>query len=126
MSKIQNNSMTTRVYINESSSGSSNNKLSDIFTSQGYDYVKYKKEAEGTNSSISIEPIDESRMAQAVRLNEMILKHSRDAHLVVTNLPRAKGVVASDFMEYVNVITEGLDYVLLLRGSGSEVVTTFA
>ena len=41
------------------------------------------------------------------------------------NLPRAKGVVPTDFMEYVEVLTEGLSLVLLLRGSGEEVVTTF-
>ena len=71
------------------------------------------------------ESIDSSRMEQAVRMNLLIVTHSHCAKVVVMNLPRAKKVVPTDFMEYVEVLTENLDCVLLLRGNGAEVVTTY-
>ena len=97
--------------------------LSDIFKNlPDYDpdtIVGYKSETTATKP----EEIDAERMEHAIRLREKVMEHSSKAALVVMNLPRAKGVLPTDFMEYVEVLTEGLDNVLLIRGSGQEVVT---
>jgi potassium/chloride transporter 4/5/6 len=70
--------------------------------------------------------IDESRMRTAVALNSVMLERSKNAGLVVCNLPLMRSVDhESDFCGYVEVMLEGLDSVLMVRGSGAEVVTTY-
>ena len=95
------------------------------------------------------------RMHTAVKLNEVIVQRSNDAQLVVLNLPtppkesRQSGgsnckccvaVVVHNFqlvshfflslsrtdMEFLEVLTEGLDRVLMVKGSGREVVTIYS
>ncbi|CAG0921950.1 unnamed protein product [Notodromas monacha] len=70
------------------------------------------------------------RMHTAVRLNEVIVNRSHDAKLVVINLPSppkaAKGDSDANYMEFLEVLTEGLDKVLLVRGGGREVITIYS
>ncbi|CAF3422979.1 unnamed protein product [Rotaria sp. Silwood1] len=70
------------------------------------------------------------KMHSAVRLNEQIKERSRDAKLVLINLPspptKQSTLAAYSYMEYVDVLTEGLDRLLLMRGSGREVITIFS
>ncbi|PAA54502.1 hypothetical protein BOX15_Mlig032144g1 [Macrostomum lignano] len=67
------------------------------------------------------------RMHSAVQLNEILKKKSAGASLVVLNMPGPNAVPdpTRDFhyMEYLEALTEGLERVLLVRGSGREVVT---
>ncbi|XP_041376452.1 solute carrier family 12 member 4-like isoform X1 [Gigantopelta aegis] len=68
------------------------------------------------------------RMHTAVRLNEHIVEKSHDAQLVILNLPAPPKHTAGDenYMEYLEVLTEGLERVLMVRGSGREVITIYS
>ena len=69
------------------------------------------------------------KMHSAVRLNQQIRDRSRDAKLVLINLPSPPShtsLTAYSYMEYVDALTEGLDRLLLMRGSGREVITIFS
>jgi len=70
--------------------------------------------------------VDEARMKTAVAFNRCILQHSKKSELVVTNLPLMRSVEhATDFCGYVEVMLEGVECALLVRGAGQEVVTTY-
>uniref|UniRef100_A0A8C3CRR7 Solute carrier family 12 member 7 n=1 Tax=Cairina moschata TaxID=8855 RepID=A0A8C3CRR7_CAIMO len=68
------------------------------------------------------------RMHTAVKLNGVVLNKSQHAQLVLLNMPgppkNRKG--DENYMEFLEVLTEGLDRVLLVRGSGREVITIYS
>lgn len=68
------------------------------------------------------------RMHTAVKLNGVVLSRSRGAQLVLLNMPGPPRNRQGDenYMEFLEVLTEGLDRVLLVRGSGREVVTIYS
>ncbi|CAH0562337.1 unnamed protein product [Brassicogethes aeneus] len=70
------------------------------------------------------------RMHTAVKLNEVIVSRSHDAQLVVLNLPGppkdTKVERESNYMEFLEVLTEGLEKVLMVRGGGQEVITIYS
>ena len=70
------------------------------------------------------------KMHSAVRLNQQIRARSQKAKLVLINLPspptEQTNLAAYSYMEYVEALTEGLDRLLLMRGSGREVITIFS
>ncbi|KAJ8980702.1 hypothetical protein NQ317_019195, partial [Molorchus minor] len=70
------------------------------------------------------------RMHTAVRLNEVIVHRSHDAQLVILNLPGppkdTKMEKESNYMEFLEVLTEGLEKVLMVRGGGQEVITIYS
>lgn len=68
------------------------------------------------------------RMHTAVRLNEVIIQKSHEAQLVILNLPAPPKTEAGElnYMEFLEVLTEGLDRVLMVRGSGTEVITIYS
>ncbi|KAJ8918735.1 hypothetical protein NQ315_015055 [Exocentrus adspersus] len=70
------------------------------------------------------------RMHTAVRLNEVIVNRSHDAQLVILNLPGppkdTKMERESNYMEFLEVLTEGLERVLMVRGGGQEVITIYS
>uniref|UniRef100_A0A8C3WJR5 Solute carrier family 12 member 7 n=1 Tax=Catagonus wagneri TaxID=51154 RepID=A0A8C3WJR5_9CETA len=68
------------------------------------------------------------RMHTAVKLNGVVLDKSRDAQLVLLNMPGPPRNRQGDenYMEFLEVLTEGLNRVLLVRGSGREVVTIYS
>uniref|UniRef100_A0A8D0PBX0 Solute carrier family 12 member 7 n=1 Tax=Sus scrofa TaxID=9823 RepID=A0A8D0PBX0_PIG len=68
------------------------------------------------------------RMHTAVKLNGVILDKSQDAQLVLLNMPGPPRNRQGDenYMEFLEVLTEGLNRVLLVRGSGREVVTIYS
>ena len=70
--------------------------------------------------------VDESVKAAAT-LNGLFKLHSFNANLIVTNMPRIEGIgPAKSFFEYIDTLCDKLDNVLLVRGSGAEVITTYA
>lgn len=79
---------------------------------------------------ISLKP-DQSnvrRMHTAVKLNEVIVNRSHDARLVLLNMPGPPRNTDGDenYMEFLEVLTEGLERVLLVRGGGREVITIYS
>lgn len=61
----------------------------------------------------------------AVLLNRNILEFSAGARLVVTNLPLVADMHASEVLQYVEAVGEGIAPLLMIRGSGVEVVTQY-
>jgi len=70
-------------------------------------------------------------MHTAVKLNEAIVSRSHDAKLVILNLPGPPKTLNSEdsdysYMEFLEVLTEGLERVLMVRGGGREVITIYS
>ncbi|GMT23547.1 hypothetical protein PFISCL1PPCAC_14844, partial [Pristionchus fissidentatus] len=67
------------------------------------------------------------KMHTAVKLNELMRSHSMESQLVVVNLPGAPSTEGESFyMEFIEALTESLHRVLLVRGTGAEVVTIYS
>ncbi|XP_064231904.1 solute carrier family 12 member 7 isoform X4 [Aotus nancymaae] len=68
------------------------------------------------------------RMHTAVKLNGVVLSKSQDAQLVLLNMPGPPKNRQGDenYMEFLEVLTEGLNRVLLVRGGGREVITIYS
>ncbi|XP_067330800.1 solute carrier family 12 member 7-like isoform X2 [Channa argus] len=86
------------------------------------DMFNMKPEWENLNQS------NVRRMHTAVRLNEAVVKKSRNSHLVLLNMPGPPKNKKGDenYMEFLEVLMEGLDRVLLVRGGGREVITIYS
>ncbi|XP_011334545.1 solute carrier family 12 member 4 isoform X1 [Ooceraea biroi] len=73
---------------------------------------------------------DVKRMHTSLKLNEVIRKMSSEAQLVILNLPGpprdTRMERESSYMEFLEVLTEGLERVLMVRGSGREVITIYS
>ncbi|XP_066483022.1 solute carrier family 12 member 6 isoform X2 [Tiliqua scincoides] len=88
------------------------------------------KTLEGFQDLLNMRP-DQSnvrRMHTAVKLNEVIVNKSHEAKLVLLNMPGPPRNPDGDenYMEFLEVLTEGLERVLLVRGGGSEVITIYS
>ncbi|XP_068092571.1 solute carrier family 12 member 7 isoform X2 [Hyperolius riggenbachi] len=68
------------------------------------------------------------RMHTAVKLNEIVVNRSQYAQLVLLNMPGPPKNKQGDenYMEFLEVLTEGLNRVLLVRGGGREVITIYS
>ncbi|KAM4720919.1 solute carrier family 12 member 4 isoform 1-T1 [Rhinophrynus dorsalis] len=98
---------------------------------------KYNGERKGRNNAaehfrelVNIKPnhFNVRRMHTAVKLNEVIVTKSHDAKLVLLNMPGPPKNQDGDenYMEFLEVLTEGLERVLLVRGGGREVITIYS
>ncbi|KAJ7563353.1 hypothetical protein O6H91_03G106500 [Diphasiastrum complanatum] len=66
-----------------------------------------------------------SQSYSAKALNELIVEHSRDAQLVLLNLPdHYQGMQPCEYMEYCESLTKGLERVILVSGTGKELWAT--
>ncbi|XGW13283.1 hypothetical protein V3C99_013708 [Haemonchus contortus] len=66
------------------------------------------------------------KMNTAVRLNHVINESSPNSQLVLLNLPRPpkhRTTFQHNYMVYLDVLTENLQRVLFVGGSGKEVVS---
>jgi len=103
------------------------NHLTENATAPGQNHKRgeYK-----TMDSITPENHNVRRMHTAVKLNEAIVAKSHDAKLVILNLPGPPKIVGKDkdcsYMEFLEVLTEGLERVLMVRGGGREVITIYS
>lgn len=86
------------------------------------DMFNMKPEWENLNQS------NVRRMHTAVKLNEVVVKKSKDSELVLLNMPGPPKNKKGDenYMEFLEVLMEGLDRVLLVRGGGREVITIYS
>lgn len=68
------------------------------------------------------------RMNTAVKLNEIVKQKSGDSQLIVVNLPAPPDNTDEwlNYMEFLDVLTDGVDKVLMVRGGGYEVVTIYS
>eukprot|EP00049_Salpingoeca_infusionum_P011376 m.197903 g.197903 ORF g.197903 m.197903 type:complete len:1056 (+) comp14912_c0_seq1:122-3289(+) len=90
-------------------------------------------QASRTRSPTSSEEDDAlRRMNTSVKLNRIIKEHSVDAKLILVNLPGAPDqaltgpAAAMKYLDYLEVLTEGLNRVVMVRGGGREVITIFS
>lgn len=103
-------------------------------TKRSIQHEDKKSERPSTDAHLEIKSRpDESnvkKMHTAVKLNEVIVNKSVDAQLVIMNLPGPpkdlKHGRESNYMEYLEVLTEGLERVLMVRGGGREVITIYS
>ncbi|XP_066579443.1 solute carrier family 12 member 7 isoform X3 [Amia ocellicauda] len=86
------------------------------------DLFNMKPEWENLNQS------NVRRMHTAVKLNEVVVNKSQEAHLVLLNMPGPPKNREGDenYMEFLEVLMEGLNRVLLVRGGGREVITIYS
>ncbi|CAM9537728.1 unnamed protein product [Choristocarpus tenellus] len=69
--------------------------------------------------------VDKHRLVTAVLLNKNMSEHSAKARLVVTNLPLVKDMQPSEVLQYVEAVGKGIAPLLMIRGTGVEVVTQY-
>uniref|UniRef100_A0A8C7JSE6 Solute carrier family 12 member 7 n=1 Tax=Oncorhynchus kisutch TaxID=8019 RepID=A0A8C7JSE6_ONCKI len=86
------------------------------------DLFNMKPEWESLNQS------NVRRMHTAVKLNEVVVNKSQGAQLVLLNMPGPPKTKGGDenYMEFLEVLMDGLDRVLLVRGGGREVITIYS
>ncbi|KAJ3611564.1 hypothetical protein NHX12_021579 [Muraenolepis orangiensis] len=86
------------------------------------DLFNMKPEWESLNQS------NVRRMHTAVKLNEVVVNKSQGAHLVLLNMPGPPRNRGGDenYMEFLEVLLEGLNRVMLVRGGGREVITIYS
>ncbi|KAM8822681.1 solute carrier family 12 member 7 isoform 1-T1 [Spinachia spinachia] len=86
------------------------------------DLFNMKPEWESLNQS------NVRRMHTAVKLNEIVVNKSQGAQLVLLNMPGPPRNRGGDenYMEFLEVLLEGLNRVLLVRGGGREVITIYS
>nr|XP_006011095.1 PREDICTED: solute carrier family 12 member 4 [Latimeria chalumnae] len=107
-------------------------KIQMTWTKDKYDSERQNKNnaVENFRELISIKPnkFNVRRMHTAVKLNEAIVARSHDARLVLLNMPGPPKNPGGDenYMEFLEVLTEGLERVLLVRGGGREVITIYS
>ncbi|XP_053714622.1 solute carrier family 12 member 7 isoform X5 [Synchiropus splendidus] len=68
------------------------------------------------------------RMHTAIKLNEVVVNRSQGAQLVLLNMPGPPKNRGGDenYMEFLEVLLEGLNRALLVRGGGREVITIYS
>ncbi|XP_044194976.1 solute carrier family 12 member 7 isoform X1 [Thunnus albacares] len=99
---------------NRNREGNANVAVRDLFN--------MKPEWESLNQS------NVRRMHTAIKLNEVVVNKSQGAHLVLLNMPGPPRNRGGDenYMEFLEVLLEGLNRVLLVRGGGREVITIYS
>ncbi|XP_050314545.1 solute carrier family 12 member 6 isoform X3 [Anthonomus grandis grandis] len=80
--------------------------------------------------SFSLEADTLRRLHTAMRLNETIRSMSKDSQLVILNLPSPpKNPIPGRqtyYLDFLEVLSEGMEKVLMVRGGGQEVITIYS
>lgn len=127
------NTASHAVVVTRTQAPSTPDKVQMTWTKEKLIAEKYKNKEPGVSGFkdlFSLKPNQSNvrRMHTAVKLNGVVLSRSRGAQLVLLNMPGPPRNRQGDenYMEFLEVLTEGLDRVLLVRGSGREVVTIYS
>ncbi|XP_030748646.1 solute carrier family 12 member 6 isoform X3 [Sitophilus oryzae] len=82
------------------------------------------------DESVSLEADTLRRVHTAMRLNETIRSMSKDSQLVILNLPSPpkspKPGKQTYYLDFLEVLSEGMEKVLMVRGGGQEVITIYS
>uniref|UniRef100_A0A7I4YLA9 Amino acid permease-associated region domain containing protein n=1 Tax=Haemonchus contortus TaxID=6289 RepID=A0A7I4YLA9_HAECO len=85
-----------------------------------------KKEKTMKEKLLALDRTKVHKMHTAVRLNELIIEHSLNSQLVLLNLPKPprgrEGL--DDYIHYLEVLSDKINRVIFVRGTGKEVITT--
>lgn len=66
----------------------------------------------------------EEKIESARKINEIILNRSKEASLVITNLPPIlEGQKAEEYLSFCSTLTENITRVLFIQNSSKEVLT---
>ncbi|KAK0073612.1 hypothetical protein PV325_009493, partial [Microctonus aethiopoides] len=115
--------------LNSSASPKPENKEKNEKETKESDTANQSDGSTTTNTRPPLKPDEDDvrRMHTAVKLNEVIVNKSHDAQLVILNLPGpprdTRMERESNYMEFLEVLTEGLEKVLMVHGAGREVIT---
>ena len=69
--------------------------------------------------------VGEGKMLVAINFNRILREHSKKSKLVVTNMPLLSRMSANDAIVYIDTMCQDIEPVLLVRGSGEEVISTY-
>lgn len=102
--------------------------LGEVFASDCYEEGQLGgMEVGHLNNNTHFTHSDDDGIQAASVLNEMVRRESREANLVVTNLPFIrKDHDSEEYFKFLHTACEGIDNVMLVRGSGAEVITAYA
>ncbi|KAF7637866.1 hypothetical protein Mgra_00002569 [Meloidogyne graminicola] len=99
------------------------------FIQKTFEGIDENQDTLNNSDQISLKNIDDvkiKKMSSAVRLNQVILEYSTESQLVLLSLPKPpKSIKAlvENYLAYVEALTEGLPRIMLIGGSGQEVIT---
>jgi spore germination cell wall hydrolase CwlJ-like protein len=66
----------------------------------------------------------EEKQESAKQINELIIERSKEASLVITNLPPIlKGQSSHEYLKFCTLMTEGIQRLLFIQNSSKEVLT---
>jgi len=88
-------------------------------TSPSFRYRQEKLQRKSSNAARQ-----SKRMDTATYLNKKVLEKSKDADLIVLNLPLSRSTPTEEFVQYTELLTNGLERVIMLRGYGVESVSS--
>ncbi|XP_011496527.1 PREDICTED: solute carrier family 12 member 4 [Ceratosolen solmsi marchali] len=118
--------------VSESSPKLSKNEIEKEATTENQEIPQEIREGDDEDDSEPHTPGADNvrRMHTAVKLNEVIVNKSHEAQLVILNLPGPPKDTnierESNYMVFLEVLTEGLERVLIVRGGGREVITMYS
>uniref|UniRef100_A0A8C4EPG9 Solute carrier family 12 member 7a n=1 Tax=Dicentrarchus labrax TaxID=13489 RepID=A0A8C4EPG9_DICLA len=117
--------------LNTPSAGATPDRVHMTWTKEKLIHERNKhREGMGVKDMFNMKPNQSNvrRMHTAVKLNEVVVKKSQNSQLVLLNMPGPPKNKKGDenYMEFLEVLMDGLDRVVLVRGGGREVITIYS
>ncbi|KAK6056279.1 amino acid permease [Cooperia oncophora] len=110
----------------DTNTGAGNDVHTDKSPDEEHTNDDSKKEKSKKEKLLALDRTKVHKMHTAVRLNELIVEHSLNSQLVLLNLPKPprgkEGL--DDYIHYLEVLSDKINRVIFVRGTGKEVITT--